>query len=70
MPHGVHAHSAKTYRPDPELHARAKAAVAEVDSNLNAHICAFLRWLVRETDELPKRPPAKADDGRTVPHAP
>jgi hypothetical protein len=56
MPHGVHNIPAKTYRPEPELHARAKAAVAEVDSTLNAHITAFLQWLVRDTDELPARP--------------
>lgn len=56
MPHGVHNIPAKTYRPEPELHERAKAAVAEVDSTLNAHISAFLRWLVRDTDELPARP--------------
>uniref|UniRef100_UPI003F4912F6 hypothetical protein n=1 Tax=Nocardia suismassiliense TaxID=2077092 RepID=UPI003F4912F6 len=34
---------------------RAKAAVAQVDSNLNAHVVAFMRWLVHETDELPSR---------------
>ncbi|MCX4099250.1 hypothetical protein [Nocardia sp. alder85J] len=39
-------------------HERAKAAVAEVDSNLNAHVVAFMRWLVHETDELPTRPAA------------
>ena len=60
MPHGVNNNPARTYRPEPDLHARAKAAVAEVDSTLNAHINAFLRWLIRETDELPKRPPAAA----------
>lgn len=59
MPHGVHNTPAKTYRPEPDLHARAKTAVADVDSNLNAHICAFLRWLVHDTDELPKRPARK-----------
>ncbi|MEV0769966.1 hypothetical protein [Nocardia salmonicida] len=45
-------------RADPGLHARAKDAVMQVDSNLNAHVVAFLRWLVRDTDELPARPPA------------
>lgn len=59
MPHGVHNIPAKTYRPDPALHARAKDAVAEVDSTLNAHICEFLRWLTHETDELPERPPKR-----------
>lgn len=56
MPRGVHKTQAKTYRPDPDLHARAKTAAGEVGSNLNAHICAFLRWLVHDTDELPARP--------------
>lgn len=57
MPHGVHNIPAKTYRPDPEVHEQAKAAVAEVGSTLNKHINGFLRWLVHETDELPERPP-------------
>lgn len=45
-----------TVRTDPELHERAKAAVAEIDSNLNAHVVAFLQWLVHDTDDLPQRP--------------
>ncbi|MFI2334148.1 hypothetical protein ACH474_12200 [Nocardia rhamnosiphila] len=45
-----------TVRVDPALHERAKVAVSEVDSNLNAHVVAFLRWLVHDTDELPARP--------------
>lgn len=52
-----HRNPAITPRPDPELKRRAQKAVAEVDSNLNAHIIGFLRWLVGDTDELPKRPP-------------
>lgn len=56
MPHGVHNLRARTYRPEPELYALAQAAVKEVDSTMNDHINAFLRWLVRETDELPRRP--------------
>lgn len=59
MPAGIHLKRARTYRPDPELYERAKAAVAEVDSDMNSHINAFLRWLVHETDELPPRPAAK-----------
>jgi hypothetical protein len=51
-----HRNPAAVYRPDPELHARAKAAVADVDSDLNAHVIGFLRWLVGDTDELPARP--------------
>ncbi|MGY4100515.1 toxin-antitoxin system HicB family antitoxin [Nocardia sp. R16R-3T] len=45
-----------TVRVDPELHERAKTAVAQSDSNLNAHVVAFLRWLVHDTEELPTRP--------------
>lgn len=66
MPHGVHRIRAKTYRPEPELHERAKAAVAEVGSDLNAHINAFFRWLTHETDELPARP-AKPEDAQASP---
>ncbi|MEV4234061.1 hypothetical protein AB0J47_02660 [Nocardia sp. NPDC049737] len=44
-----------TVRVDPELHERAKTAVAQADSNLNAHVIAFLHWLVHDTDELPTR---------------
>ena len=62
MPHGVHRIPAKTYRPEPELLERAKAAVAEVDSNLNTHINAFFLWLVRDTDELPARPAARVPE--------
>ncbi|MGK8559548.1 hypothetical protein [Nocardia gipuzkoensis] len=53
-----HRFPVMTVRPDPDLHQRAKAAVALVDSNLNAHVVAFLRWLVHDTDDLPPRPPA------------
>lgn len=56
MPHGVHKNPARTFRPEPELYERAKAAVAAVDSDMNGHLVAFLRWLTRETDELPARP--------------
>jgi hypothetical protein len=57
MPAGVHLKPARTFRPDSlELYEKAKDAVADVDSTLNAHINAFLRWLVGETDELPERP--------------
>lgn len=56
MPAGIHLRRARTYRPDPELYERSKAAVAEVDSTMNDHINGFLRWLTRETDELPPRP--------------
>jgi hypothetical protein len=51
-----HRHPAAVYRPDPDLYRRARMAVAEVDSDMNAHVLAFLRWLVRDTDELPARP--------------
>ena len=57
MPAGVHLKPARTFRPDSlELYEKAKDAVAGVDSTLNAHINAFLRWLVGGTDELPERP--------------
>jgi hypothetical protein len=59
MPAGIHLKRARTYRPDPDLYERAKAAVAEVDSTMNDHICDFLRWLTHETDELPPRPESK-----------
>ncbi|NJP42292.1 hypothetical protein [Actinacidiphila epipremni] len=53
----VHKHPAKTFRPEPELYARAQAAVSEVGSDMQAHIVGFLRWLTHETDSLPSRPP-------------
>lgn len=57
MPAGIHLKPARTFRPDStELYEQAKAAVAEVDSTMNEHINAFLRWLIGETDELPARP--------------
>ena len=51
-----HKYRAITPRPPDELRERAQRAVAEVGSDLNAHIIAFLRWLVGDTDELPERP--------------
>ncbi|AOS94737.1 MULTISPECIES: hypothetical protein [Mycobacterium avium complex (MAC)] len=51
-----HRYPAITPRPEPELRERAKIAVSQVDSTLNAHVIEFLRWLVRDTDELPARP--------------
>jgi hypothetical protein len=62
MPAGVHLKTARTFRPDPELYERAKAAVREVDSDMNTHICAFLSWLTHDTDELPERPARHSDD--------
>jgi hypothetical protein len=59
MPAGIHLKRARTYRPDPELYEQAKDAVREVDSTMNEHINAFLRWLIRETEELPPRPSKK-----------
>lgn len=55
----VHKNPAKAFRPDPELYERAKVAVAKVDSDMNGHLVAFLRWLTHEGD-LPARPPAPA----------
>jgi hypothetical protein len=60
MPAGIHLKRARTYRPDPDVYEKAKAAVAEVDSDMNAYINAFLLWLIHETDELPARPPKKS----------
>lgn len=62
MPAGIHLKRARTYRPDPEVYERAKSAVEEVDSDMNAHINGFLSWLVRDTDDLPARPPKKPDE--------
>lgn len=53
-----HRNPAATFRPDPELYERAKAAVAEVGSDINAHVIEFLRWVVGDTEELPARPDA------------
>lgn len=53
---GQHQLPAGIYRADEELRKRAITAAGEVDSNLNAHITAFLQWLVGDTDELPPRP--------------
>ncbi|MFD5221408.1 hypothetical protein ACFWMH_27585 [Streptomyces tendae] len=62
MPAGIHLKTARTFRPDsPELYEKAKAAVGEVGSTMNDHINGFLRWLTHETDDLPARPPAKAE---------
>lgn len=55
-----HRNPAAVYRPDPELHERAKAAVADVGSDMNAHIVGFLRWLVGDTNDLPARPESAA----------
>jgi hypothetical protein len=62
----VHRHPAITPRPPAELRDRAKLAVDEMDSTLNAHIVGFLEWLVGDRDEPPARPakriPAAHDD--------
>lgn len=51
-----HKHPAAVYRPDPELYRRAQAAVAEAGGDMNAYVIGFLRWLVGDTDDLPRRP--------------
>lgn len=51
-----HKYPARAFRPPPDLYEEAKHAVAEVDSDMNAHLVAFLRWLTRQTNELPQRP--------------
>lgn len=40
---------------------RPKEAVAQVDSSLNAHIVALLRWLVHDADQLPLCPDCGAN---------
>lgn len=52
----VHRNPAITPRPPVELKTRADEAVAQVGSNLNAHIVAFLEWLVHDRAEPPARP--------------
>ncbi len=52
----VHRHPAITPRPPAELKKRADQAVKQVDSTLNAHIVAFLEWLVHDRAEPPARP--------------
>jgi hypothetical protein len=52
----VHRHPAITPRPPAELKKRADQAVAQVGSNLNAHIIGFLEWLVHDREDPPKRP--------------
>lgn len=51
-----HRNPAVVYRPDPDLHERAKAAVDAVGSDMNAHMLGFLYWLVGDTEQLPPRP--------------
>lgn len=51
-----HRVPAGIYRADETLRKRAIEAAGQVDSCLNAHINAFLLWLVGDTDEMPVRP--------------
>lgn len=57
-----HRYPAITPRPAPELRERAYVAVGEVGSTLNGHVIDFLRWLVGDTDDLPKRPDTRVPD--------
>ncbi|WP_157574604.1 hypothetical protein [Nocardia jejuensis] len=41
---------------DEDLKQKVEKALLAVDSNHRDHLLGFLRWLVRETDELPARP--------------
>ncbi|WP_146161336.1 hypothetical protein [Nocardia sp. MDA0666] len=41
---------------DSELKDRVEQALNAVDSTYKDHVLAFLRWFIRETDELPSRP--------------
>lgn len=62
-----HKNPAAVYRPDPELYRRAQVAASEVGSDMNAHVIAFLRWLVGDTDELPARPADQPRPGQPGP---
>lgn len=59
-----HRHPAVVFRPDPELHERAKVVVDAVGSDMNAHVLGFLRWLVGDTDQLPARPNSETTPGK------
>lgn len=66
MPAGVHLKKARTYRPDPDVYERARAAIEAMPdegATMNAYINAFLEWLVHDTDELPERPPKSGAGG-------
>ncbi|WP_327100271.1 hypothetical protein OIE68_16770 [Nocardia vinacea] len=41
---------------DSELKERVEQALQAVDSTYREHVIAFLRWFIRDTDELPARP--------------
>ncbi|MEU7141696.1 hypothetical protein ABZ942_19755 [Nocardia sp. NPDC046473] len=41
---------------DAELKERVEQALRAVDSTYREHATAFIRWFVRDTDELPSRP--------------
>jgi hypothetical protein len=55
----AHKHPVKNFRPPPELYERAKEAVAEVGTDMNAYLISCLRWVTGETDEPPMRPDGK-----------
>jgi hypothetical protein len=63
---GVHKNPVKNFRPDPATYEAAKVAAAEVGSDMNAHLNAFLRWLTHQTDELPRRPDKPSRRGKTT----
>lgn len=53
-----HRYPAATFRPEPELYERAKTAVAEVGTDINAYVIECLRYVVGDTDQFPARPAA------------
>lgn len=53
----AHKHPAKAFRPPPTLYERAQKARAEAGGDMNSLLVAFLRWYVRDEDNLPDRPP-------------
>lgn len=52
----VHKNPAITPRPPAELRDRAKLAVTEVGTDLNAWVIGALEWLVHDRPEMPPRP--------------
>ena len=54
-----HRHRAITPRLDDSLREKVARAVGDQRTDVTAVVRALLRWYVRETDELPERPPRR-----------
>jgi hypothetical protein len=52
-----HLGKAITPRLPGDLRGRGRRAAQSVNTSLSAVVVAFVRWYVRDTDELPERPP-------------